>query len=215
MATKRISMAEKMASRVTPVDEPVPETHLEGSRPTSLQVVDDPPASVVSPPVTPAVAPSDIANPEHSAAQPARATRRTVSTSGKRAPRPSVLSEPATAAMGIDVGMELHKRLVSFRNSARHSYHRIVLDAVESVYAELPSLVAKALDVELDSQPSSLFERSAALPVSLDGREPRETHTVRMTEKNRETLNAITAEVGAPSRNFMICVALNAYLPAG
>lgn len=134
----------------------------------------------------------------------------------KPAARPGPAETSPVTAMGVDVDEALDARLVAFRASTRLSFHQIILDAVEHSYPTLTERVAKALGRENTATPQvKLFERTfVPSPVSLEGRQERVTHTIRITSSNRSMLDDIAAETKAPSRNFMICVALDHYLPA-
>lgn len=136
----------------------------------------------------------------------------------KPAARPEPTAAAPVTAMGVDVEPALNARFVAFRNATRLSYHQIILDAVEHSYPALGDLVAKALGRggEAAVAQVKLFERTfVPPPVPVAGRQDRITHTIRITVSNRSLLDDIAAEVSSPSRNFMICVALDHYLPAG
>jgi len=125
-------------------------------------------------------------------------------------------TEHASAGLALDVEPALDARLMAYRASTRMSLHHIVLDAVEQTYPNLPTLVAKALGRgdEAERPKTSLFQRSSApSPLSVEGKSERVTHTIRIARTNREMLDQIADEVGAPSRNFMLCVALDEFLP--
>jgi hypothetical protein len=136
---------------------------------------------------------------------------------GKPAARPEKSAAAPVTAMGVDVEPTLNARFVAFRNATRLSYHQIILDAVEHSYPVLSGLVAKALGRggEAAVPQVKLFERTfVPPPVPVSGRQDRITHTIRITVSNRSMLDDIAADASSPSRNFMICVALDHYLPA-
>ncbi len=136
---------------------------------------------------------------------------------GKPAARPEPSAAAPVTAMGVDVEPALNARFVAFRNATRLSYHQIILDAVEHSYPMLDDLVANALGRggETAVPQVKLFERTfVPPPVPISGRQDRITHTIRITVSNRSMLDDIAAETSSPSRNFMICVALDHYLPA-
>lgn len=135
----------------------------------------------------------------------------------KPAARPEPSAAAPVTAMGVDVEPALNARFVAFRNATRLSYHQIILDAVEHSYPVLGDLVANALGRggEAAVPQVKLFERTFVPPlVPVSGRQDRITHTIRITVSNRSMLDDIAAETSSPSRNFMICVALDHYLPA-
>lgn len=106
-------------------------------------------------------------------------------------------------------------RLSGFRAQTRKSHHAILLDAIESTYDELPGLIRTALgrDGE-EEQRVNLFGRAprttALIPAETG---PKIRHTVRVTKSSRDLLDDLTARFEAPSRNFLVVTAYDAYLP--
>ncbi len=216
----KLDMRKALAGAVAPLDakstagESATELHLVETAPE--QVVDAVDETVLNTDETESVAiegpaPAPVVEP----AAPRRAVTRTTPAT-KPAAR-AIAAEPSSAtAMGVNVEKALNDRLVAYRASTRLSYHQIMLDAVERTYPVLADLVAKALGrEEAAAAPQvKLFERTfVPPPVPLEGKQDRVTHTIRITTSNRSMLDDIAAEVKAPSRNFMICVALDHYLP--
>jgi len=147
-----------------------------------------------------------------SAAQPIerkpRAPRRTQ-------PRETEEGERETASKGVPVHLteELNERLQDYMARKRWSHQTVLLDAIEATYTRLPELIraASAADDETTER-TPLFDRPSRPAPKASG-EARVKHTVRMSDSNRNILDRITEDLGAPSRNFVITVAYEAYLP--
>jgi hypothetical protein len=231
----RMSMAEKLAGAVQPLDV-APNDGTVDVEQTPLRLVEGDGAAKSSPTEPAAAAqepaPTVTADPEPATTtdagneRPARGSSRRTGTSRKprvqqtsapQKPAAAAETEIATAAMQIEIEPELDARLVAHRQSTRTAFHHIILDAVERTYPQLTELVARALGRESE-EPSpataSMFDRVvSAAPITTEGRKDRALHTIRTTLSNRALLDKIASDVGAPSRNFMISVALDAYLP--
>jgi len=169
--------------------------------PTATEKVAEPAPVEPEPVPTPKVAP---------AAKKPRTTKRTVA--------PSVdpeTGERETATKGVPVHLteELDARLQAYMEAKRWSHQTVLLDAIEATYVNLGDLIQQATaTVEESPQRVALFDRPSRPAPKTTG-EARVKHTIRMTESNRNTLDRITEELGAPSRNFLITVAYEAYLP--
>lgn len=129
---------------------------------------------------------------------------------------PAPASEVATGdsktpSVQISLPRSLHERMIATKTKLRVSIPHLVMDAIEATYADLPEL----LKAELPSRPqvtgTSLFERPAtSLPPTVA--EPKETTVFRLSRRNRDVINQLTADLGAPSRNALLTVAVQAYL---
>ena len=121
--------------------------------------------------------------------------------------------ETATKGVPVQLTEELNERLQAYMARKRWSHQTVLLDAIEATYTRLPELISKATaadDEALERTP--LFDRPSRPTPKASG-EARVKHTVRMSDSNRNTLDHITEVLGAPSRNFVITVAYEAYLP--
>jgi hypothetical protein len=149
------------------------------------------------------------ANAEEASAAPrrTRGARRTATTDTD--------SDRETASKGVPVHLteELNERLQAYMAATRWSHHNVLLDAIESTYSRLPQLIAEATAAaSREAERTVLFSRPSPTAPKASG-EARVKHTVKMSDTNRNILDRITAEVEAPSRNFLITVAYEAYLP--
>lgn len=214
MAGKSMSMAEKLASKVKPLQE-------DQAAPVQLAVVGEPAA--------PEVAPSDAAPAESVQAESPSPSKATPKPRVKRSPspRPSRQSAPVvdddtegsptdTVSAVVTIRKDIDDRLMAYRKTTRKSHPVILFDAIEGTYEQLPELVRIALGKEADSKPRpSLFDRSprTETPITTGESVVRVDHTIRITRANRRKLTEIAEEVGAPSRNFMMEIAYDAFLP--
>lgn len=165
-------------------------------------------------PTAPTPAPAAAAA-EPEATAPSRVPRRAQTTS-KRSTSTTDRGEGGPAVKGVPVHLteELNERLQEHMARTRRSHQTVLMDAIEATYSRLPDLVAKAtLSDEQDAERTPLFDRTPTRPAPTATGQARFKHTVRMTDRNRKILDDITEEVGAPSRNFLITVAYEAYLP--
>lgn len=177
--------------------------------------------SETSPAPTPAAAPSPTPAPEPT---PEVTAATAVAPAPPRAPRTPAkkrqtsasdggVAETAVKGVPVHLTEELNERLQAYMTRKRWSHQTVLLDAIEATYTRLPDLIDEATHAE--EQPverTSLFDRPAR-PVHTATGEARVKHTVRMTDSNRKILDDITEQLGAPSRNFLITVAYEAYLP--
>lgn len=136
-----------------------------------------------------------------------------------RGPRRNALAadvgERETASKGVPVHLteELNERLQAYMARKRWSHQTVLLDAIEATYTRLPDLIREATAADDESaERTPLFDRPSRPTPKASG-EARIKHTVRMSDSNRNTLDDITEKLGAPSRNFLITVAYEAYLP--
>lgn len=122
--------------------------------------------------------------------------------------------ETATKGVPVHLTAEMNDRLQEYMAHKRWSHHNVLLDAIEATYSRLPELIRQATsdDDEESTERTPLFDRPSRPSPKTSG-EARVKHTVRMTDSNRAILDRITEELGAPSRNFVITVAYDAYLP--
>lgn len=167
----------------------------------------------------PTAAPATAAEPaavQTSATEPAAQPVERKPRAPRRAqPRETEEGERETASKGVPVHLteELNDRLQDYMARKRWSHQTVLLDAIEATYTRLPELIraATAADDETTER-TPLFDRPSRPAPKASG-EARVKHTVRMSDSNRNILDRITEDLGAPSRNFVITVAYEAYLP--
>lgn len=175
------------------------------------------PAAAATPPAQTEPAPTpatEKATPPPAAEEPSTPARKT------RGPRRTATaadgdSDRETASKGVPVHLteELNERLQAYMATTRWSHHNVLLDAIETTYERLPELIAEATAAaSRKAERTVLFARPNPTAPKASG-EARVKHTVKMSDTNRNILDRVTADVGAPSRNFLITVAYEAYLP--
>lgn len=157
----------------------------------------------------PATAPAAAveAKPARPKRQPATASESTTKTS----PRP--VKEAAIKGVPVHLSEDLNERLMAFLERTGRSHQVVLLDAIESEYETLGERIKEKLGVEADKPSTPLFVRDTRPAPKTVTADTKHKHTVRMTETNRQILDQITEELGAPSRNFLITTAYEAYLP--
>ena len=160
------------------------------------------------PPATEKATPPPAAEETSTPARKTRGPRRTAAAADGD-------SDRETASKGVPVHLteELNERLQAYMATTRWSHHNVLLDAIETTYERLPELIAEATAAaSRKAERTVLFARPNPTAPKASG-EARVKHTVKMSDTNRNVLDRVTAEVGAPSRNFLITVAYEAYLP--
>lgn len=120
---------------------------------------------------------------------------------------------PAVKGVPVHLTEEINERLQAHMARTRRSHQTVLMDAIESTYSRLADLVAESTLTDEDAERTPLFDRTPTRPAPTATGQARFKHTVRMTDRNRKILDDITEQVGAPSRNFLITVAYEAYLP--
>jgi predicted DNA-binding protein len=177
-------------------------------------------AAKPAPTATPAATSVKAAEPAESRPAAPETAAAAVEPRKPRAPRRTQHREAGdddreTASKGVPVHLteELNERLQAYMSRKRWSHQTVLLDAIEATYTRLPELIraATAADDETTER-TPLFDRPSRPAPKATG-EARVKHTVRMSDSNRNTLDHITEVLGAPSRNFVITVAYEAYLP--
>lgn len=206
---RAMTMAEKLAKKVQPLHEEAnPPAPAVSALPASAPVEDKPAAE--EPATMVAEAPVEKSATARESTTPRK--RRTPANGGV-----ATESAPsASASLILTLEADLNERLLAYRATTRKSHTVILMDAVEATYDRLPELVRAALGIDDEPKPArKLFERSpmTATPISTGPRAPRVQHTIRTTLTNRQQLDEITKETGAPSRNFLIVTAYDAFLP--
>ncbi len=172
------------------------------------------PQAAAAPAEVPAPAPTPAAADDVTEAAPAEPAKK------QRAPRrPAAAAdsggERETASKGVPVQLteELNERLQAYMTRKSWSHQTVLLDAIEATYTRLPELISQATaSDDAAAERTPLFDRPSRPTPKASG-EARIKHTVRMSDSNRNTLDRIAEELGAPSRNFLITVAYEAYLP--
>lgn len=160
----------------------------------------------------PQVAPTTEAQPEVSRRSQQKRLKKSAS---KPAVEPIDGREAGSKGVAVELPVDLDRRLTAYRIRTKKSHPTILLDAVEKTYEQLPGLIRKALGVEDESPRTNLFDRGPRVPapIRLDEGVEKVRHTIRIAKPHRELLDSLTDQFGAPSRNFLIVTAYDAFLP--
>lgn len=170
-------------------------------------VVDPAPAVDSAPaPAAEAAAPAKKQAPRK---QPTTRTTRTDDDGGEGEER-----ETASKGVPVHLPVPLNDRLQAYMAKTRKSHQTVLLDAVSATYKRLPELIrdATAGGEDSDEERTDLFNRQKR-PAPVTDAGPRVKHTVRVAPSYRAILDRVTAELDAPSRNFVIITAYEAFLP--
>lgn len=170
-------------------------------------------------PEPPAPAAEMSAEMQSAQSEPARVVKPT--RSRRPAARKPKAAEPAEAELAnfgvvIFLPEPLDRRLSAYRASTKKGYHTLLFDAIESTYSRLPELIREATGRSAETPEVVLFNRSRHTDkriVDPSENPQSKRHTIRMTESNRQILSDLTEQFEAPSRNFLIVTALDAFLP--
>ena len=122
--------------------------------------------------------------------------------------------ETATKGVPVHLPVPLNDRLQAYMTKTRKSHQTVLLDAVSATYKRLPELIRQATagGEETDEDWTDLFNRQKR-PAPVTDAGPRVKHTVRVAPSYRAILDRVTTELDAPSRNFVIITAYEAFLP--
>jgi hypothetical protein len=163
---------------------------------------------------------------------PAATTTRTGSQPNERAPRkqraagtgastPPVetntegASSKADQAIPFNLPLTLWNRLEAYRKATGISNPNILFNAIEITYDRLPELVA-ARTVNFggsDTGATRLFNRPATAAQRAADSEPKKQLIIRVNKENKQVLDDLWPEVGAPNRTVMVVAALDEFLP--
>lgn len=171
----------------------------------TLPVVAEPAATEAEPPTKPTKA-KTAKSP-----QTVTSTARTTATTAPRAT--TTQREKADKAISVSLRVSLHDRLDRFKRDSGLSYPNIVLSAISAKARQLPELIAAATVSVGDDSVPDLFDLPKNVMPRNDAPEAKKELVFRVSERNKDTLNQLEREFGAPNRTALISVALDAYLP--
>ena len=193
----------KLTRRAAPAPTPAPAS-VEADEPA----VDPTPDGESAP--SPAAEPAAPAKKQAPRKQSTRTTRTDADDDGGEG------EERETASKGVPVHLPvpLNDRLQAYMTKTRKSHQTVLLDAVSATYKRLPELIREATagGEDSDEEWTDLFNRQKR-PAPVTDAGPRVKHTVRVAPSYRAILDRVTAELDAPSRNFVIITAYEAFLP--
>jgi len=188
----------------TTADQPEPLPELE-----ALPVLSDDPAG--EPRSTEDDSPIPTAKPK--ATKPSQATKPTARATLPAPRAASTQREKADKAISVSLRVSLHERLDRFKRDTGLSYPNIVLSAISAKAQQLPELIAAATVSVGDDSVPDLFDLPKHVMPRNDAPEAKKELVFRVSEKNKDILNHLEHEFGAPNRTALISVALDAYLP--
>lgn len=184
---------------VEPAEEPVAE------EPVEADVVDEP---------TPAV--------EEQATPTTKEPRKSGSSRAGRGSKVTTTAQPTTETMPtgkadqpiqVSLPRSLMERLDRFKKDKGLSHPTILFDAIESNAERLPDLVKARIVQVGGTTGKSLFNRPQTVVPRSSDTEPKETFIIRVSQENKDILDQLAQDSGAPSRTVLLVAAYDAYLP--
>ncbi|MBB3159499.1 hypothetical protein FHS07_003234 [Microbacterium proteolyticum] len=216
--TARLKNSAKRAQDVTAQAHLVAVEDLVEPPVTEAQPDSSAPAVELTQPAEPsAVATDEAAGNEATPAQKQVSRRRPAPAEPRRAPaRPSTTPDnvagESVKGLALELPKSLNARLNAHHTQTKMSFVLTVMTAVEVAYPRLQELIDKKLGRHDEPARVSLFAKPTRQRISRD--EETERRTIRMSAGGLEVLDGLVEEFAAPSRTFLVIVALDTYLPA-
>ena len=162
----------------------------------------------------PSSAPRAEAQPKGQAARKQRATGNDAPPASA-APGADGVSSKADQAIPFNLPLRVWNRLEAYRRATGISNPNILFNAIEATYERLPELVA-ARTVSFgggEGGGTRLFNRPQTAAQRADDGETKKQLIIRVNKENKQILDDLWPEVGAPNRTVMAVAALDDFLP--
>lgn len=130
--------------------------------------------------------------------------------------RPAADTAPTGKAdqpIQVSLPRSLMERLDRFKKEKGLSHPTILFDAIESNAERLPELVKARIVHVGGATGKSLFHRPQTVVPRSSDTEPKETFIIRVSQENKDILDQLAQDAGAPSRTVLLVAAYDAYLP--
>lgn len=142
--------------------------------------------------------------------------RRATPVAPRRAPAtPATTSNSAAGdsvkGLALELPRSLNARLNAHHAQTKMSFVLTVMTAVEVAYPRLQELIDKKLGRHDEPARVSLFTKPTRQRIARD--EETDRRTIRMSADGLAVLDGLVEEFAAPSRTFLVIVALDTYLP--
>lgn len=124
-------------------------------------------------------------------------------------------SSKADQAIPFNLPLRVWNRLEAYRRATGISNPNILFNAIEATYERLPELVA-ARTVSFGGGTGGgtrLFNRPQTAAQRADDGETKKQLIIRVNKENKQILDDLWPEVGAPNRTVMAVAALDDFLP--
>lgn len=113
----------------------------------------------------------------------------------------------------VSLPRSLMERLDRFKKDKGLSHPTILFDAIENNADRLPELVRDRIVQVGGTTGRSLFNRPQTVVPRSPDTEPKETFIIRVSQENKDILDQLARDAGAPSRTVLLVAAYDAYLP--
>lgn len=175
-----------------------------------------PAIEAMQPAESPAVETKTLASSDPTPAPKQESRRRPPAAEPRRAPAKPPTPQDNTAGesvkgLALELPKSLNARLNAHHAQTRMSFVLTVMTAVEVAYPRLQELIDKKLGRHDEPARVSLFAKPTRQRISRD--EDTERRTIRMSAGGLRVLDGLVEEFAAPSRTFLVIVALDTYLP--
>lgn len=183
-----------------PTEEATPEQHLDA------EVIAEP-----MPAVEEQATPATKVTPKSGSSRAGRGSKVTAAT----APQATETTPTGKADQPIQVSLprSLMERLERFKKDKGLSHPTILFDAIESNADRLSDLVKARIVQVGGATGKSLFNRPQTVVPRSSDNEPKETFIIRVSQQNKDILDQLAQDAGAPSRTVLLVAAYDAYLP--
>jgi predicted DNA-binding protein len=138
----------------------------------------------------------------------------------RRDAKPKTVRATATEVSGkadqpiqVSLPRSLKERLDRYKAERGLSHPTILFDAIETNVDRLPALVKERIVNVGATGAKSLFNRPQTVVRRDAATEPKETFIIRISQDNKDILEQLVEDTGAPSRNVLLVAAYEAFLP--
>lgn len=128
-------------------------------------------------------------------------------------PAATEVSGKADQPIQVSLPRSLKERLDRYKAEQGLSHPTILFDAIETNVDRLPELVKERTVNVGATGGKSLFNRPQTVVRRDAATEPKETFIIRISQDNKDILEQLVEDSGAPSRNVLLVAAYEAFLP--
>lgn len=119
-------------------------------------------------------------------------------------------ADKADAPVQVSLPMSQYDTLIRYKTESGKTHATILFDAIEATYDQLPELI-RARTIQPESS-RRLFDRPEAVSIRRDDDEPKKTFIIRVSHKNKATIEQLAKDLGAPNPTQLTAIAYEAYL---
>lgn len=119
-------------------------------------------------------------------------------------------AEKADAPVQVSIPRSQYDALIRYKSESGKTHATILFDAIEATYEQLPDLI-RARTIQPESS-RRLFDRPESVSIRREDDEPKKTFIIRVSHKNKATIEQLTKDLGAPNPTQLTAIAYEAYL---